>query len=337
MQCPVCGKDHICEAGPVLASLPDVFAPCDRCRGAPLDKAAPLPRDYEPGRACACGKQFIDDVFAAVYLILVEEGALAGTEPLRAAGVPVTNPGFAMAAPPFLPENSLVLLSPHPDGGAAERIVREVPAVQGVVRTTPALPGIGPDGTSAAHLLLAGCDVQANVFATSYGDIVVYKEVSKMHIEFPRPYNPKIRSVEREIGRQNPHVFIDACCGAGTLGLTAALAGTPVVVFNDAYGPAAFWTAINVAVNRGALLVDDISLPPYNLPVARGDPVPVAEASGDQRLIVYQGDVALLPSLIPEIRRSLAAIDLFGKEDRRACEAALAQWRNGGGGKAFIP
>lgn len=337
MHCPVCGRDHIGEAGAVLAFLPDGFAPCETCGGVPLDKAAPLSRDYDTRGTCACGKQFIDDVFAAIYRILVDEGALAGTEPLRAAGVPVTNPGFAMAAPPFLPERSLVLLSPHPDRNAAARIVREVPAVQGVVRTAPVLPGIAPDGTAAAHLLLAGCDVQANVFAASYGDIVVYKELSKMHIEFPRPYNPKIRSVEREISRQNPRVFIDACCGAGTLGLAAALAGTPIVVFNDVYGPAVFWTAINIAANRDVLLVDEVSLPASGLPAVRRDPVPVAEARGDQHLIVYQGDAARLPPLIPEIRRSLAAIDFFGKEDRNTCEAALAQWRNGGGGKAFIP
>jgi hypothetical protein len=337
MHCPVCGRDHIGEAGPVLASLPDVFAPCDACRGTNLDKAAPLPRGFEPRGPCACGRQFIDDVFAAVYLILVDEGALAGTEPLRAAGVPVTNPGFAMAAPPYLPPDSLVLLSPHPDGDAAERIFREVPAVQGVVRTTPVLPGIGPDGTVSAHALLAGCDVQANVFSTAYGDIVVYKELSTMHIEFPRPFNPKIRSVEREIGRQNPRIFVDACCGAGTLGLTAALAGTPFVVFNDAYGPAAFWTAFNTGVNRDALLVERVDTPSRNLPASRTDPVVVAGAEGDQRLIVYQGDLARLPPLVPGIDRSLAAIDLFGKEDRAACEAALSRWRKSGGGKAFIP
>ncbi|EJG06247.1 hypothetical protein Metli_0275 [Methanofollis liminatans DSM 4140] len=337
MHCPVCGRDHIGEAGPLLASLPDVFAPCDACRGTNLDKAAPLPPGFEPRGPCACGRQFIDDVFAAIYLILLDEGTLAGTEPLRAAGVPVTNPGFAMAAPPHLPEDSLVLLSPHPDRAAAERIVEEVPAVQGVVRTVPATPGIGPDGGAAAHALLAGCDVQANVFSTSYGDIVVYKELSRMHIEFPRPFNPKIRSVEREIDRHAPRLFIDACCGAGTLGLAAALAGTPVVVFNDAYGPAAFWTAFNIAVNRDALLVASVSLPPRDLPVSRSDPVVVAGAEGDQRLIVCQGDFTRLPPLVPGIDRSLAALDLFGKEDRAACDAALAQWRKSGGGKAFIP
>lgn len=337
MHCPVCGRGHVGEAGAVLSSLPDVFAPCDACRGTTLEKAAPLPPGYEPRGPCACGRQFIDDVFAAIYLVLLDEGALTGTEPLRAVGVPVTNPGFAMTAPPHLPPASLVLLSPRPDRAAAERIVREVPAVQGVVRTAPATPGIGPDGLAAAHALLAGCDVQANVFSTACGDIVVYKELSRMHIEFPRAFNPKIRAVEREIRRHNPRLFIDACCGAGTLGLAAALAGTPAVVFNDAYGPAAFWTAFNIAVNREALLVEDVALPPFDLPVSRTDPVVVAEAGGDQRLTVYQGDFARLPPLVPDIDRGLAALDLFGKEDRSACEAALAQWRKSGGGKAFIP
>lgn len=338
MQCPVCGGDCVRDAGEIVGMIPGVFSPCGKCRAAPLDKAAPLPRDYEPSPPCSCGRRFIDEVFAAIYLILQEEGAITGNEPLKATGIPVVHPGFALVAPPFLPERSLVILSPHPDRQAAERIVREVPEVRGVVRTGPAVPGLGQEGP-AAHELLAGCDVQANLFATSTGGIVVYKELSRTHIEFPRPINPKIRKVEREIRRHTPRTFIDACCGAGTLGLAAALAGVPEVIFCDAHGPAAFWTAVNIGANRDALLIDEISVNAgrETIPEVRDEPVLVAEAWGDQHLLVYHGDLARLPPLLKEHERSLAALDIFGKENKDACTGVLSTWHDAGGGKAFIP
>lgn len=339
MQCPVCGAACIQDAASVLAAIPDVFAPCERCAAAPLDKRRPLPADYEPTSPCRCGRRFIDDVFAACYRIFTDEGIIAGTEALGTIATPVVNPGFAMNAPPFLPARSLVLLSPHPDQTTADRIVREVPEVQGVVRTGAAVPGIGPDGTLASHDLLAGCDVQANIFPTSFGDLVVYKELSRLHLEFPRPVNPKIRAVERAIRRENPMVFVDACCGAGTLGLAAALTGTPEVIFNDAYGPAAFWTAVNLIANREALLFDEVVLHTgcADLPAVGSEPVLVAEASGDQHIAVYQGDFDRLPPVLPGASRRLAALDIFGKEEREAQTAALDRWKRAGGGKAFIP
>ncbi|MDD4255161.1 MAG: hypothetical protein PHP59_07260 [Methanofollis sp.] len=338
MQCPVCGGECVRDVEEIVGMVPAVFSPCGACRAAPLDKAAPLPQNYEPAAPCSCGRRFIDDVFAAIYLALREEGAIAGTEPLRAAGTPVVHPAFALAAPPFLPARSLVLLSSHPDRRAAERIVREVPEVRGVVRTGRAVPGLGRDGP-AAHELLAGCDVQANLFPTSIGEVVVYKELSRTHIEFPRPVNPKIRAVEREVGRHAPHTFVDACCGAGTLGLAAALAGVPEVVFCDAHGPATFWTAVNIRANRGSLLVDEVAIHAERekIPEVRDEPVLIAEAWGDQHLLVYHGDLARLPPLLERSERSLAALDIFGKEDPEACGRVLSAWRGAGGGKAFIP
>ncbi|QSZ67399.1 hypothetical protein RJ40_07725 [Methanofollis aquaemaris] len=339
MQCPVCGAACLQDAGSVLDTLQNVFAPCDRCAAVPLDKRRPLPADYEPAPPCRCGHRFIDDVFAACYLIFIEEGIFTGAEALGAIATPVVNPGFVMASPPFLPQHSLVILSPHPNLTAADRIVREVPEVQGVVRTGATVPGVGPDGALASHTLLAGCDVQANIFPTSFGDLVVYKELSCLHLEFPLPANPKIRAVERALRREKPSVFVDACCGAGTLGLAAALAGTPEVVFNDAYGPATFWTAVNLMVNRKALLIDEVILHSErsDLPAVSSEPILVAEGLGEQHIAVYLGDFNRLPAAFPPASRSLTALDIFGKEENQACAAALDRWKNAGGGKAFIP
>lgn len=339
MQCPVCGAACLQRAEAVLNTLSEIFTPCDRCTVVPLDKRRPLPANYEPGSSCRCGRRFIDDVFASCYLIFIEEGIITDTEPLGAIATPVVNPGFAMRTPPFLPAQSLVLLSPYSDQKTADRIGREVPEVQGVVQVGQAVPGIGPDGTLASHTLLTGCDVQTNVFQTALGDLVVYKELSRLHLEFPRPINPKIRAVEHAIQRENPRVFVDACCGAGTLGLTAALAGTPEIILNDAYGPAVFWTAVNLMANQDAFLIDEVVLHAgyADLQAVSDDPILVAEGLGDQRICVYQGNFDRLPTAIPETSQSLTALDIFGKDQSQARTAALDRWTRAGGGKAFIP
>ena len=53
---------------------------------------------------------------------MVEEGDLTLQDPLIAAGSPLVHPGFAMDRPPFLPQNSLVLLSSRVNRKTAERI-----------------------------------------------------------------------------------------------------------------------------------------------------------------------------------------------------------------------
>ncbi|MBP2146808.1 hypothetical protein J2129_002262 [Methanofollis sp. W23] len=339
MQCPVCGGDCLQDAGSVLATLPEVFTPCDRCMIVSLDKRRPPPADYAPPPPCTCGRRVLDDVITTCYQIFTEEGITTGTEPLGAIATPVINPGFVMKAPPLLPTRSLLLLSPLPDQTTAERIVREVPEVQGVVQTSRAVPGIGPDGALATHTLLAGCDVQANIFPTSSGDLVVYKELSRLHLEFPHPVNPKVRAVERAIRRERAEIFVDACCGAGTLGLAAARTGTPEIILNDTYGPAVLWTTVNLMVNQDALLIDEVVLHAAytDLPPARNDPFLVAEGLGDQHITIYQGNFDRLPATIPEASWSLTALDIFGKDQSQACTAALDRWIQAGGGKAFIP
>lgn len=339
MRCPVCGGDCLQDAGSVLTTLPEIFTPCDRCTITLLDKRRPPPPAYTPAPPCQCRRRFLDDVFASCYQIFAEEGIITGTEPLSAIATPVVNPGFVMNTPPFLPTQSLVLLSPYPNQKTAERIVSEVPEVQGVVKTGKTVPGI-TGGHLASHTLLAGCDIQANIFPTSSGDLVVYKELSRLHLEFPRPVNPKIRAVERAIRRENPMLFIDACCGAGTLGLAAARTGTPEIIFNDVYGPAVFWTVVNLMVNQDALHLDEVLLHTIltDLPAVSNDPLLVAEGLGEQQHItIYQGNFDRLPAAIPEVSRSLSALDIFEKDQRQACMTALDRWRSAGGGKAFIP
>lgn len=342
MRCPVCGNDCVREAQEIIDTLPDVFAPCDACRPEELDKNAPPPPG--PFRTCSCGKRFIDVVCAEIHRIMVEEGDLRSRDPLRSIGFPMVHPGFAMVTPPFLPADSLVLVSPVVNPASAARLKNEIPEVRGVVRSGNFIPGAtDPDLASAprTYQLLAGCDVRADIFYTQTSPLVLYKEQSKIHIEFPRGYDPKIISVGVKVRVRNPKVFVDACSGAGTLGILAGMLGVPHVILNDAWYAAAFWSAYNLRVNMEFMLLDRVNIHREyrdleRVPVSR-DPIPVATATGEQQAEVYQGDYRRLPAILPKERAILTALDLFEKADRAMNEKLKKEWLEAVGGDLFIP
>ena len=249
---------------------------------------------------------------------MVEEGDLKPTDPLIDVGSPLVHPGFAMDFPPFLPGNSLLLLSSKVTKKTAVRLVREVPELRGVIKRGDFIPGIlrnDLESVPKIYDLLAGCDVRADIFPLTTGPIVVYKQQSLIHIEFPRPGYPKIRSVEQHVGKPPARFFIDACSGVGTLGLAAGCLGVPHVVMNDAWYAAAFWSAFNLEVNRVYLRVDRVKIfeqleEMEKHPVMR-DPLLIAEAEGEQRIEVYQGDFRQLYQVIPAVISPVTAIGLF--------------------------
>ncbi|MDD1705934.1 MAG: hypothetical protein LUQ12_02715 [Methanoregulaceae archaeon] len=342
MKCPVCGDDCVKDAHEIIGMIPAVFARCKDCRMKILDKNSPPPPDsfHEP---CRCGRRFIDEVFAHLYALLVREGIFSGNEVLREAGSPLLHPGYPFITPPFLPGDSLVLLSRYPDQRVAQMMVDEIPEIRGVVRSGDFIPGVADPGLETpprSYELLAGCDVRANVFPTKTGPVVIYQQQSTIHIEFPRVHNPKINSVEERIARLRPEWFVDTCCGAGTLGITGARMGVPHVILNDTWYAAAFWAAYNTKVNREFFRVDEVkihaeyrSLAEY--PVGR-EPVLIAETVGDQEIRVYQGDLHKLHQVIPKVP-VLAVIDFFDKSDKVTSGAVIRDWMGQVNGEAFIP
>ncbi len=343
MNCPVCGGDCIEDAPALLARLPHTFAPCPDCMGLTYDKRAPPP-DLSPAEPCPdCGKRFIDDVFAHIWAVMAGAGDLSRDNPLAAAGTPLIHPGVAMHRPPYLSPRSLVLLSRTVSEKSAEKLVAEVPEVRGVVRTCDGVPGITDPETDVdgrRHALLAGCDVRADIFGTPAGAIAVYKQQSVIHIEFPHGQNPKILATYQAVRERSPRTFVDACCGAGTLGLVAGVMGVPAVICNDAWHAAAFWTACNIGVNREALGVEGVRLlhsiaELEERPVA-GEPVLVAVAEGARTIRVYHGDLRLLPPLLPG-DVDLTALDLFGKGDRERISEITTLWTAAVGGDVYIP
>ncbi len=342
MKCPVCGDDCVSDAFDLINTMETIFSPCPRCRGRHLDKKIPPP-DYIPPDTCSCGKRFIDDVYAVMYRIGVEEGDLTGSEPLKEVGTPLIHPGFVLHEAPYLPRHSLVLLTDQLRKKTAERIIAEVPEVRGIIQDNHIIPGItDPDSDlpPKTHTLLAGCDVRANIFATQVGPIVIYKQSSMMHIEFPRPINPKIISVDRKVFTKRPKVFVDACCGAGTLGIAAARLGVRHLIFNDAWYAAAFWTAFNLKVNHAYLGIDDVEIFESYTAMAdtpvRSEPRLVATARGGISAEVYQGDFRHLSPHIPA-ENVLAVIDLFDKASREMVEDTITAWKAKNHGDVFIP
>lgn len=343
MQCPVCGKDCVSSAQEILAHLPDLFLPCEDCRMQIFDKRLPPPAG-KPAPPCACGKRFIDAVFAHIWEIMVEEGDLHVTDPLIAAGSPLIHPGCAMDRPPFLPKKSLILLSMRVTKKSAERIIKEVPEVRGVVRAGNHVPGISSvnlDSEPYVHEILAGCDVRADVIPVGGSAMVLYKQQSRTHIEFPRAGYPKIRSVEQHVGSPPVSCFVDACSGVGTLGIAAARLGVPHIVMNDAWYASAFWSAFNLVVNRDLLNIGQVTIYRQLQDMAR-DPVrrmpeKIAETNGAQIIEVYQGDFRNLPPVIGLDTPPLTAFDVFQKTDRAAIERIEKDWRDRVGGQVFIP
>lgn len=343
MQCPVCGKDCVQRAQDIIETLETIFAPCGECRGKILDKATPPP-DLTITPPCPCGRRFLDDVFLHLYSIMLEERVLSREDPLKSVGMPLVHPGFAMEEAPYLPKNSLLLLSQVVDGPVAQRLYREVPEVRGVVKCGRFVPGAVDVDLSVpprVYELLAGCDVRADVFYTQHSPVVVYKQQSLIHIEFPRGYDPKIVNVGARLRHSLPRAFIDASCGVGTLGIIAAQYGVPHVIMNDAWYAAAFWAAFNLSVNRESLLGGEIHiLEDYpsmaSHPVVR-EPRRIAYTEGKQLIEVYQGDFRKLPPFIPERDRILTVIDLFEKGDPELSQRIMEDWRGRVGGEVFIP
>ncbi|NYT05098.1 MAG: hypothetical protein GKC04_01805 [Methanomicrobiales archaeon] len=343
MKCPVCGDDCVQDAHELIEQQATIFAPCPRCKGRTLNKQKP-PADMAIARPCECNKRFIDDVFSHMYAIMVEEGVLSSADPLHAVGMPLVHPGFAMMQPPYLPPRSLVLLSPNVTKPCANRLFAEVPEVRGVIKSNEAVPGLSDidfDGIPDTYTLLAGCDVRANIFATQNEKVVIYKQQSVMHIEFPRGYDPKIIWVGTRVRQVRPKIFVDACAGPGTLGIIAGLYDIPHVILNDAWYAAAFWSAFNLRVNREHLNFEELRMhATYDEMRARPvlkTPEKIAETQGGtQYFEVYQGDCHELYTVLPK-DVDLSVIDLFEKKDTEKVNAFMEAWKARVGGEVFIP
>ncbi len=262
-----CGEDCILRRDLILKKAHNLYEPCENCQDPLIDKGVPLVEQFNleiidrNWGKCKCGKRHLDNVMGHVLKVMIEELNLEERSNLRDVGTPLITPAYPLSRAPFIPPKCLVLLSQRVDEKTANRIIDEVPEIKGVIKGDPRqiIGIIDSKRPRVVYEKLAGCDMRCDIIKTPRGPICIYKEQSRMHIEFPRAFHPKIMNlynVLRKLGN-SPLKVIDATCGPGTLGIFALLAGAEEVIFNDISRDAVEMTAINLEVN-GFNVIKDI-------------------------------------------------------------------------------
>ncbi len=296
MDCPTCGRDCIRPASEVLANLDRIFMACPACEPDPaLDKGAPLaslPREVE--RCPACGRAPLDAVMLDALHIMEEHGLRSKKDNLRSVGTPLISIGYPLAYPPRLGKQSLIIVGERLNKDAAEAMLKSIPEIKGVI-LSKGVPGVRDlQAAPLENRLLAGCDLRADVVAGLFGELLIYKSQSKIHIEFPKIGAPKMKILEHLYFSGKLKDVADGLCGPGTLGLMCALAGARRVVLNDAWLPAVENVMLNLEVNRSLLGIDEIERLETPPSAVGSEPVLIGRAHGVCEIEVYHGDLKRL-------------------------------------------
>lgn len=302
-----CGSTCIKSAPELLNEIELFYSPCGECIAPKLKKFSPLSRQINLNELnndygnCNCNKRHLDVVIAHILKIMIEEGIKKENSSLRNACTPLITPAFPLTSSPYLPENSVVILSDDLTKECAEKINNEVKEVKGVLRgnfrETVGLKDI--DFNSNEYELLAGCDIRCDIVQTQYGSICIYKNQSKIHIEVPRGDSPKIEILKEVLDRYDAPSIIDCTCGPGTLGIVCLKAGASYVVFNDIWLPAVEMTSINLEAN--------------GFPVEYFDPEKEIVARGNN-FKVYSEDIRKLNEILDK-KFDICIIDTFPDVD----------------------
>jgi len=318
MECPECGKDCARMAEDVLAEIDTRYMACPRCAPEPgLDKAAPLRDLPEQVERCQqCGRAPLDAVMLDALRILREFGLRDEEDTLRSVGSPLIAFGYPLAFSPRLGPQSLIIVGERLTRDAARAMTERIPEIKGVILSR-GVPGVQESLASPnENELLAGCDLRADIVQSLFGELVIYKSQSKIHIEFPRQSAPKMRILEQLYFQGKIVNVADGLCGPGTLGLMCVLAGAERVVLNDAWLPAVQNVLLNLKANQRLLGLDEIEYLKAPARTVGREPTLVCRAHGACEIEVYHGDLARLFFASPASRalsdRSLSWIEHKG-------------------------
>lgn len=311
-----CGEDTCIK--PISGVLKDIelfYKPCSDCKEEKIRKFSPLAEQINLDEidnhfgSCKCGKRQLDIVMAHVLKVMIDEGIKDKKANLRNSCIPLVTPGYPLNSVPYLTENSLVVLSNDMNKRCAERIVKEVKEVKGVLKGD-ARKTVGiKDSDSDPHIyeLLAGCDLRCDIIQTPYGALGIYKYQHEIHIEFPTVDFPKIGILEKDLKDYDKPSVLDCTCGPGTLGIACLKAGAQKVVFNDIWKPAVKTTLINLEEN--------------GFPVKLSDSEKELIASGDE-FEIYSMDIRELANRLNE-KFDICIVDTFpGVDTTEFVEAA---------------
>ncbi|RJS70247.1 hypothetical protein CW696_06075 [ANME-2 cluster archaeon] len=320
--CPRCASENcVIPAEKVFESISSMYAACPSCMPDPIiDKQTPFRKlatvlDDSTMRCKNCGKRHLDIVIAHVLDILIREGLRSNEATLFDVGTPMIVIGYPIPFPPRLGRNMLILIMDVIDKKTAEMIVNEVSEVKGVIkRTGRSEQPIGiltTDSTPHIYDLLAGCDLRADIVSSVFGELCIYKTQSDTHIEFSRAGSEKIQVLESlYYHRKLEGTVVDACCGAGTLGLVSVLAGAREVILNDAFLPSVTNTILNIRANASILDLElEIHTDPSRLRIVADAPRLIATAHGSSDVSIYHSDLVDLASILE--RSDLCLIDAF--------------------------
>ena len=254
--------------------------------------------------------------------VLEEFGLRDNLDTLRSVGSPLIGVGYPLAYSPRLGQRSLIISGERLSVEAAEAMLAKIPEIKGVILSR-GVPGIFKSGTEPLeNVLLAGCDLRADICQSLFGELVIYKSQSKIHIEFSRQSAPKMRIIEKLCIAGKASEVVDGLSGPGTLGLMCALAGATHVVLNDAWLPAVQNVLLNLEANRSLLGIEEIEYPERPKGLVGNAPVLVGCARGPCAIEVYHGD---LKRLFERARPAgLCLIDHFPGQDTRVLEKACS-------------
>jgi len=322
MICPVCKSDCIRSAEEVLAGIDTRYLACPACEpDLYLSKTARLSSLPERIPRCkSCGRATLDAVMLDLLRLLQGFGLRDEDDGLRSVGSPLIEVGYPLAYSPRLGPKSLIIIGERYTKRAAEAVIREIPEIKGVILSR-GVPGVHDvEKRTQENVLLAGCDMRADVVSSLFGELVIYKNQSLIHIEFSRQNAPKMQILEQLYFHGKLRDVVDGLSGPGTLGLMCILAGAGRVVLNDAWQPAVQNILLNLEVNKGILGIEEILYPEEATRAVGTDPVLVARAKGASQIEVYHGDLARLFSRAKPAEVCL--IDHFPDADTSKLEKA---------------
>jgi hypothetical protein len=319
MKCPTCNGDCIQPAEKVLDEIFGMYMACSSCPPDPgFDKNAPFKEilDSGSGQCSKCGRRHLDFVIGNVLTILKRTGLFPEDAALREVGTPLITFGYPIPYPPRLAGKSLVLIMDSITEESAREIVEKVPEIKGVIKRkglqSRSIGILDTDSNPHTYELMAGCDMRCDIISSSFGELCIYKNQSRIHIEFNNTKIGKMGELYIK-GELDNTSIVDGFCGPGTLGLLSILGGAKKVLLNDAWLPALKNAILNIKVNSKILGVKiDFEIQDYEKLIG-GEPVLIASAEGNAKIMVYHGDIRRLNIVVKECDTCL--IDTFPSVD----------------------
>lgn len=258
MKCQ-CTKNCIKNKENTLQNINKLYEPCTHCPTKTIKKSIPLKRQIKLEKInknyqkCPqCGKRHIDIVMAHVLKILIENNQISNTSSIRKIGTPLITPAITLEHPPYLSQKTLVIITKECDKTTAEKIIKEVPEIKAIIKgdTETTIGKINENSEEKTYQLQSGCDVRCDIQNTDTEPIILYKQQSKLHIEYPKPVSPKIEKVRKIIEKYENPTILDAMCGPGTLGIYALQKNASKVLFNDIYEESLNALKTNLEINE---------------------------------------------------------------------------------------